>query len=63
MSKTINNKEYRLKLFKEKIDKSTLKIENNINDKKQNKYIKCPHCKSEDVYNRMPIEKNRYVNR
>ena len=49
MSKTINNKEYRLKLFKEKIDKSTLKIENNINDKKQNKYIKCPHCKSEDV--------------
>lgn len=49
MSKTINNKEYRLKLFKGKIDKSTLKIENNINDKKQNKYIKCPHCKSEDV--------------
>lgn len=49
MSKTINNKEYRLRLFKEKIDKSTLKIENNINDKKQNKYIKCPHCKSEDV--------------
>lgn len=49
MSKTINNKEYRLKLFKEKIDKSTLKIENNINDKKQNKYIKCPHCKSKDV--------------
>ena len=49
MSKTINNKEYRLKLLKEKIDKSTLKIENNINDKKQNKYIKCPHCKSEDV--------------
>ena len=49
MSKTINNKEYRLKLFKEKIYKSTLKIENNINDKKQNKYIKCPHCKSEEV--------------
>ena len=49
MSKTINNKEYRLKLFKEKIYKSTLKIENNINYKKQNKYIKCPHCKSEEV--------------
>ena len=43
MSKTINNKEYRLKLFKEKIDKSTLKI---ASDKKQNEYIKCPHCKS-----------------
>ena len=46
MSKTINNKEYRLKLFKEKIYKSTLKIES---DKKQNEYIKCPHCKSEEV--------------
>ena len=49
MSKTISNKEYRLKLFKERIYKSTLKIENNINDKRQNKYIKCPHCKSEEV--------------
>ena len=46
MSKTINNKEYRLKLFKEKIYKSTLKIES---DKKQNEYIKCPHCKSKHV--------------
>ena len=37
MSKTINNKEYRLKLFKEKIYKSTLKVQNNINNKNTNK--------------------------
>lgn len=49
MSKTINNKEYRLKLFKEKIYKSTLKVQNNINNKNSNKYLKCPHCKGEEV--------------
>ena len=51
----INNREYRLKIFKEKIYNSTIKVSsnsqsNNIEiNKSLNKTIKCPHCNNEEI--------------
>ena len=51
----INNREYRLKIFREKIYNSTIKVSsnsqsNNIEiNKSLNKTIKCPHCNNEEI--------------
>lgn len=55
----INNREYRLKIFREKVYNSTIKVlsdshsnkmeENNIINKEVNRAIKCPHCKNEEI--------------